>query len=117
MPKSLAEGRNKIKQCMDHPLLPTLVRSALSDYITAIEFAIVNLPQILTECAGEMLYRYPDLKSIGTIRDGESAEVWILNRINRAMTERNPNWRLKPHADKVLISIRDYLQVDNVMRG
>ena len=90
---------------------------ALESYLATLEENVSVLATVLTACASEMIAKFPDRLSIEKIVNGETAETWIWNRCNKELQRSERGTRLRPQAEKVMTEVREYLKVDELMKG
>ena len=115
IPRAHPDGLERIRHCLENPLLPMDVAKCLERYLSAVERCVESLVRTLEACAHDLPSRYPSEDDLSKVVDGQTALIWIVNCFAKRVGDENQH--LRQHADAVRAKVREYLDVDNLLRG
>lgn len=105
LPKEFNEAKEKLHKIIESPLLPKQCIFLLQDFIKTIMENIHILEKILTECAQEILEKYPTIELLK-----KSSNTWIYNKYNEKFIP------LKEKADKITEYLRNYFGTEELLK-
>lgn len=115
LPVELMDGFDRLHRLLQAPLLPVEVQKSIEKFSEVLSENIILLERELNRCAELLWERYPTQESILEVTNGVTGPSWIWNEHNSVYN--SGECELKQHGEKVLRSVRDYVEVERIQNS